>query len=102
MRTRARGHVPAGGEPDFSQAPAHADDVVAAARGGATAVEADAAFADPGVSVPQTRAPRGEGCGCCDASVSSTRAASTTTAPTAATRPSAAPSSWAPPASCGS
>ncbi|WP_103382048.1 NAD(P)H-dependent oxidoreductase subunit E [Pseudonocardia dioxanivorans] len=49
------------GEPDFSQAPAHADDVIAAARGGATAAEADAAFADPGVSVPQTRAPRGEG-----------------------------------------
>ncbi|MGD9986786.1 NAD(P)H-dependent oxidoreductase subunit E [Pseudonocardia sp.] len=48
------------GEPDFSHAPAHADDVVAAARGGATAVAADAAFADPGVSVPQTRTPRAE------------------------------------------
>ncbi|GAY10725.1 NAD(P)H-dependent oxidoreductase subunit E [Pseudonocardia sp. N23] len=54
------------GEPDFSHAPAVPDDVVAAARassvvaGAATAVEADAAFADPGVSVPQTRAPRGE------------------------------------------
>ena len=54
------------GEPDFSHAPARPDDVVAAARGSATvagagtAADADVAFADPGVSVPQTRSPRGE------------------------------------------
>jgi len=48
------------GEPDFSHAPATPSEVVAAARGTGDARSADAAFADPGVSVPQTRTPRGE------------------------------------------
>lgn len=46
------------GEPDFSQAPATPDDVLAAARapaGDPVADRADAAFADTGVSAPQTR-----------------------------------------------
>ncbi|MFB9742582.1 NAD(P)H-dependent oxidoreductase subunit E [Pseudonocardia sulfidoxydans] len=47
------------GEPDFSHAPAVGEDVVRAARGATAAGAADAAFADPGVSVPQTRSPRG-------------------------------------------
>ena len=44
------------GEPDLSQAPAHPDDVVAAARADGTALadDADAAFADTRVSAPQT------------------------------------------------
>jgi NADH-quinone oxidoreductase subunit F len=44
------------GEPDFSQAPARPDDVLAAAAGGCDAVAADAAFADTSVSVPQSGA----------------------------------------------
>jgi NADH-quinone oxidoreductase subunit F len=43
------------GEPDFSQAPTTAVDVLVAARGGTDATTADQAFADPQRSAPQTR-----------------------------------------------
>lgn len=87
-------------EPDLSQAPAAADDVLATTRAAAAgaADQADAAFGDTRVSAPQTgpgaRSRAGARCGSCAGSASSTRGASTTTGPTAGTRRCAARSTW--------